>query len=407
MDVFAARAPIFDVHLNVFAYQLAFQGNLQEHFARARQERAQDLTEFLGLADLLGHRRGVIEFDRQLLLERYPLRFAPGKIVIGLRADLEMDAQAVEECRNLKGRGYQLALRAEDPSRLAAATMEQADILEVNFPSISPHERQRVCCFCEKRNIVPQADGLRDESQFEQARSEGFGLFGGEFFRTPTVRDHVDLAPNRLTALQLLKNVSSPSRTPESLAALVREDVGLTFQLLKLVNSVWFGLSHRVESIQHALVLLGNREVHRWASMMALAAVSSGKPNELLELSLTRARFAELLAAPAGMKDHAPRLFLLGMFSVVDAIMDRRMEDVLAEVALDESVKRTLLRQPSTYTVIHKLMLAYEHGQWVLFEDLAGQMGIHPGVVPTLFHQALEWSANACSMVTTLEQPAL
>ena len=402
MEVFATRFPIFDVHMDVFAYRVAYQNNLQDYYQSVREKKTDnDLMEFIGLADILGSSRGLIDFNRELLIAQYPLLFDQAKIIVCIPADLEVDSQVLDCCSKLRSRGYHLALNDFRDGHLQSPLLEFADIVNVECLGMTRDNSLRICQACRDRMIVLLGDSIQDEQQFHQARADGFNLFGGRFFRQPAVRDHADLAPNKLAALHLLKDVSQADQSPQDLAALVQRDVGLTFQLLKLVNSVWYGLSHRVTSIQHALVLLGDREVHRWASMMALIAVGNDKPSELLTLSLIRAKFAEQLAMLTSLKKQASELFLLGMFSVVDAIMDRKMEDVLTEVALAKTIKQTLLRQPSDYTPIYKAMLAYEHGQWVLFAGLAGEMGIDPNSVPPLFHQALDWSQKAYLVVTS------
>ena len=200
---------------------------------------------------------------------------------------------------------------------------------------------------------------------------------------------------SRLVALQLLRDVNKIGVSPEELAEVVQRDVGLTYQLLRLVNSAWFGLRYKIMSIRHALVLLGMRETQRWASTMAMCLVTDDKPGALLELALTRAKFAESLALQGPMANRASEFFLLGMFSLLDAITDRPMEEILGEVALAEGVKQAILGRSGDCLPIYKAVLAYEHGLWVLFGDLAKEIGIDPDRVPPLHRSAVQWAQQA------------
>lgn len=401
MEVLAARFPVFDVQKNVYGYELSYEGSLDNYYQIVKVEKKDtDLSAFIRLADMLGSKKGFVDFSYQQLISQFPLLFDRDTIVICLKADMQVDPDVIEICSDFKHQGYQLALNDFTEEHFSNPLLRLVDLVMVDFQAMDSEVRQKLCRKCSDCCVAVYGRNLESEEHFNQARGEGFLLFGGEFFTRPTVKPQSDaIAPNKVVALQLLNEANQPDLSLEEIAKLIQRDVGLTYTLLQLVNSIWFGLRHKVMSIQHALILLGPREVQRWASMVALYSVGSDKPGALLELALMRARFAESLALLKGMKSQCQELFLLGMFSVVDAILDRPLENILNDVALGDNIKQALLNNKGPYAVLYKTMLAYEHGLWVLFSDLAAEQKIDVNAIPQLHRSALDWSQKACSTV--------
>lgn len=400
MEVFAARFPIFDRKKSVYGYELAPRGSWRHYHGAIASTPPAPEQAGLRIDKLLGGRRGFLTFDRESLLDGIHRDFSPDSTVIRLEAATGIDEPLLEACRAARDQGFQLALAGLDEPNLGSPILPLASIVDVNFPEVPADRRKRICGHLNARGIEPLASQLQSEAEFDNAQEDGFTLFGGVFYQTPNIELDTDkLSPNQLIALQLLKEVSRPDVAAEDLAGLIQRDVALTYQLLRLVNSVWFGLRYEVTSIRHALVCLGPREVQRWATTMTMALVGGEKPDALLELALTRAKFAESLAVLAGRGARAPESFLVGMFSLLDAITDRPMEEVLADIALSADIKQALQGRPSDCLPIYKAMLAYECGQWVLFTDLAREVGIDADRVPPLYRGALEWSRQAQALM--------
>lgn len=398
-EVFAARSPIFDQTKRVYGYELAYRGSWGDYHKAIHSGPGGTRKAELGIERLLGDKRGFLAFDRESLLAGFHLDFSGETAVVCLSA-AGTDAELLQACQGLRAQGYVLALTGCDEQALASPLLPLATVASADFQTVSPDARQRLCQGLNDAGIAPMAGRLESESQFLQALDEGFKLFGGVFFRTPDIKPRSEkLNPNRMVAIGLLKEVNKPEVSPDELADIIQRDVGLTYNLLRMVNSAWFGFRHQIMTVRHALVCLGPREVRRWATAMAMLMVNDTKPPALVELSLTRAKFAESLAVLAGLEDRAADFFLLGMFSLLDAITDRPMEDILSEVALTESVKQAILNRTGDCVGIYKLMLAYEHGQWVLLADLAAENGIDPEKIPTFHREALEWSQRAHALI--------
>ena len=401
MDVFAARFPVFDSGKNVSLYELSFRPGYEECCRELPKDGDEGLMALINFDELSGGKKALVNFTRELLLARFPQVFSSELMVPCVDGRLGVDAEVVAHCKQLRERGYQLAVDNFTPAMLKGPWTYLANIVRVGTATRTIEEQQLVCEQCSTRGITVVAQDVDSQDQFVLANQMGYSLFQGQFFSRPDTSVVGELTTNKLICLRLMKEVNQQPFSYDTVAGLIEQDVAMAYKLLRLINSAWFGLRYEVRSIRHALVLLGPREVQRWASLVALNQSGDDKPGELLMLSLTRAKFAEQLAEMAGMKKQAGELFLMGMFSVLDALMDRPMEEMLAEVPLSKDIKNALLTGGGPYGQVYQAMLAYEHAQWVLFSDLASSLGMPEAPVAGAFRKSLAWSAQALQTEVT------
>jgi EAL and modified HD-GYP domain-containing signal transduction protein len=204
-----------------------------------------------------------------------------------------------------------------------------------------------------------------------------------------------DIPASKLNYLQVLREVNQPDVDFKRLAAILQRDVSLSYKLLKLINSAHYGMRHQIQSLQQALVLLGIVEIKKWVSLLLTRGLGEDKPNELVINSLCRARFAELLAPKVGLRHVASELFLMGLFSHVDAMMDRRMPDLLGDLPLSESIKEALLNRRGPLGEILTLLIDYERGDWPRVGPALASLGVKKYEAPPLFESAVQWAHDA------------
>jgi EAL and modified HD-GYP domain-containing signal transduction protein len=192
--------------------------------------------------------------------------------------------------------------------------------------------------------------------------------------------------------MKILREVNRPDPNLDEIERLIKGDVSFSYKLIKCINSAFFGLRCKVSSIKHALILLGMREVRSWVSLLALQGLGEDKPTELVELSIIRGRFAELLAEKVDMPERASDLFLLGLFSLIDAIIDKPMTELLDELPLNDDIKSALMSREGPLADIYDLVVANERGEWDKFPELAQKIGFDELEIPSLFVDALEWT---------------
>jgi EAL and modified HD-GYP domain-containing signal transduction protein len=200
-----------------------------------------------------------------------------------------------------------------------------------------------------------------------------------------------DIPGLKLNYLRILKAINRPAIDMGEVEAILRQEPSLLYKLLRYMNSANFGLRSRVTSIRHALALLGENYLRKWTSVAAMADLADNKPAELISTALVRARFCEQLARPLGLDRRETDLFLLGLMSVMDAVLDRPMDNVLAEVQLADEVKAALLGEKNRLRPALESAMAQENGDWEQIRSCVEEMGFDEAQFPDAYIQAIRW----------------
>jgi c-di-GMP-related signal transduction protein len=234
------------------------------------------------------------------------------------------------------------------------------------------------------------AEKVETREEFTAAKKAGFTYFQGYFFRRPEVLQAKEIPASRLNYLRLLSAVSQPELNPREFESMIKHEVSICYRLLRYLNSAAFGIKNEVHSVRHALALLGEREVRRWVRLVATLTIGENRSSELVASAMVRARFCELLAPriPHGESD----LFLMGMLSMVDAILEIPMISVLEAIPLDHETKALLLGAPSKLRPLYDLMLARESGNWQSTAECSRILGLSESEVAEAFWQAMQWA---------------
>ncbi len=396
MEVFVARQPVFDKEKGVYGYRLSFRSKFEAYYQALESDTSDaDLMAFVNFGELTIGKKGFVSFSRDLLLMEFPILFPNDATVALIPGEMDGDEDALARCRDLRDYGYTLAINDFRPELLASPFLDLADMAVVDFAKTPVEERRVICEKLADRERKSVAGKVETAEDFEQAVSWGYSYFQGEFFAKPVVRPDQEIAANKLTYLQLLREVNRAVLSYDEIASLVEQDVALTYKLLRFMNSAWFGLKFEVKSVQHALVLLGPKEIKRWVSLVAVRSTGDDKPEELLIRSLTRAKAAEQVGMLASMEKHASELFLMGMFSVMDALTDKPMVEVLEKLPLSEDIKTALLGGAGTYRDVYETVLYYERGDWDHLSAAAATLELDEERVPEVFRSSLKWASEA------------
>jgi c-di-GMP-related signal transduction protein len=404
VEIFIARQPILDTGRTVRAYELLFRDSLQNTFSAhdgteaTRQVMVNGFIHF-GMPMLTGGRRAFINITREVLLREYVLLFPKTSVVAEILEVVEPDAETVGACRHLKENGYTIAL--DDFAQLEGyeALLELADIVKIDLRATNAEQRHLIVQRARQinRRIQLLAEKVETHEELNQALDEGFTLFQGYFFAKPEILHKKEVPGNKLQYLRLLGELHRPELDIEHLEALIRNDVSLSYRLLRYINSAFFGWRSEIRSLKHALVLLGERDIRKWASLVALSCLGEDKPLALLITGLTRARFAEMVAAATGMAEQADHLFLVGAFSVIDAILDRPLSEALSGLAIPAEVHATLLGKPGPARERFELVIAYEQADWSRLSSLAHSIGMEEARIPEMYAGAVSWAEKSFS----------
>lgn len=411
MEHFIARQPIFDRNLKVFGYELLFRTSLENFFTHHSQEEAAvsviaNSSLLFGIEEMAGNARAFVNVTRGVLLNNFAGLLPRQFTILELLENVEPDSEVIRICRRLKDLGFILALDDFVYRPQYDLILDLIDIIKVDFLSTKEAERKRLAEIFIPRGIKMLAEKVETHEDFIAARNMGYTYFQGYFFSRPVIVSRKDLPIYKLQYLRILKEVSCEEINFSRLAQIIQVDVSISYKLLKYINSVAFGLRKRVTSILQALALLGEMEIKKWVALLSLTGMASDKPTELVMSSLVRAKSCELLAPMLSMSLRRSDLFLLGLFSLLDAIMDRPLEEILTEIHLEDDVQTALLHREGPLGTLLDMVIAMERGQWSTLSERAQSLGLDERSFPALHLQAVQWARETYSLDSNKDTPA-
>ena len=288
--------------------------------------------------------------------------------------------------------GYQLALDDHDFDPkwdifLPYVSIIKVDVRQFNILQISKYIHR-----VKHHNITLLAEKVETQDEFEKLRTLGFALFQGYFFARPEMLKHKKLASSKLNLMLLIAESSQRELNFEKLSGICERDVGLSYKLLRFVNSASHGRGQSIGSLKHAMIYLGEAELKKFVALLALANLSESGPNELLNMSMTRARFCDRLAAANGDPDNPPAAFLTGLFSLVDAMLEQPLPELLEELPLLDDIKAALLHQHGQLGMYLQFARAFEAGDWQQQELLSQQLQHQVGNLSELYLDSVFWA---------------
>ena len=398
-EIMVSRQPIFNKKKDVFAYELMFKSDLPGSIKSIKDRKAAGDDSSLtaidsllvnGLKRLSTGKRVVIHFNHQTLLSEFPLIFPSDLLGIEIREDADPENKVTEVVKKMKKAGYLVLVTERVYNEGEINLVKMADIIGVDFHSQGIQKRDSVL---DGSPIPPRflARGIENSSDFELAAEAGYHYFQGDFFSKEDMIPCRQIPSYKLNLMRILKEITKPSVQFDKIEKILQKDVSLTYKLLRFVNSAFFGLKTTVQSIRHALTLLGETEVRKFLSFIVLSSIGTDKPQELIRITIIRARFCESIASELDFKSDLSNFFLMGMFSMVNAFLDRPMDEILADLPLASPVKTALLGKPNHFRDVLDLVKDYERGNWVHLQQMTQQLKIKEKKVAALYLDAVEW----------------
>ncbi len=394
---FIARQPILDAQQEVYAYELLFRSSMDNLFQATNGDTATsqliaDSFLLFGIETLVGRAKAFINITERLLLDGAATLLPKHNVVIELLETIEPNEAVIDACRRLAANGYQLALDDFVFAPKYMPLIELAHIIKVDLLESSPSEVAALAKRLQGTKTVLLAEKVETQREFEYSKKAGCSLFQGFFFSKPVIVSRKELPPHKQHYLRLLKEVNSPEMSYDNLTNLVQSDVSLSLRLLRYVNSAVFSLGHEIHSLQHALAYLGEDQIRKWATIMTLGHLAGDRPEELLRLALIRARFAELVAERSKLANRAGDLFLLGMFSLLDAMLGRPIREMAAELPIAKDLRKALCGELNPLRAVLELILTYEQGDWAGVQMLASQANIAEKELAGIYASAIQYA---------------
>ena len=390
---YVARQPIFDRAGKVFGYELLFRDGLENAFSGDTDEASRatlDRSLVMGLDVLCDGRRAFVNCTRDTLIKGFVTLLPSAMTVVEVLEDVPADPDVIAACRNLKEEGYLIALDDYVQGDARAPLAEIADIIKLEMPLTTEEQRSQLIQTYGPWRCRMLAEKIETQADFVRAREQGFVYFQGYFFRRPEMLNTRDMPANRLHYVRMLQEVSRPELNLRELEKVIKSEMPVCYRLLRYLNSAMFGFKREIHSVRHALTILGERELRRWVRLVAAVAAGQDRTSDLVLSALVRGRFGELLTprVPHGESD----LFLLGLLSLIDAMLEMPMAEVLERIPLDHETKAVLLGQPSLLRPVYQLMLAHESGEWAAAAQLTQTLHLDAEEVAGYYWQAQRWA---------------
>lgn len=358
-DFLIGRQQILDSKLNTFAYEILFRGNdldlsTKADAASATNQVITDTILEIGLNELVGPHFAFINFTAQNILEKTPLQLPKERIVIEVLEDVAVDLRIINNLRELSAQGYTIALDDFALTPQWLPLLDFADIVKLDVLANSLDETHTIIEKLKPYKLKLLAEKVENHREFELLKEWGCELFQGFFFSKPKLVEGKRVNINQMAAIQLLAIINKDDVSFQEITKAISQDVGLSYKLLYYINSASFALPNKIESIQHALTFLGLKEIKRWVNILTLTSMSA-QPPAVLQTLLIRGKMCELLGQEINEDKEA--YFLIGLFSGLDTILNKPLEQALQPLPLSATV---------TEAILHKSGLAGEALQYAL-----------------------------------------
>ena len=403
METFVARQPIFDRRRDVYGYELLFRSgadqtcfDASDGTAATRQVVSNTLFS-LGLDRVLCGKRAFLNFDNTLLKEDLHRNFSRDDLVVELLETISVDDEVIAACSRLQQDGFAVALDDFVVGSDAEVLLPFAKIIKVDVLSTPRGQQEALLRSRAWGHLTFLAEKVETHDDFEWTRHCGYDLFQGHFFEKPATLTGKDLSSVKLACLELLREVAADEIDCKQTATIIERDVALSYRLLSYVNSALFGLRKRVDSIEHAVALLGASGLRPWAAVAAIPTLAADKPAELAVQALVRAQFADRVGKLAGVFEEGAA-FLIGLFSHLDAMLNLPLGEAVSKAGMSPHLAAVLLDEDTGLTTlkeVYALVRNYELGQWSAVAEIAARVNVNMDEIGRAYTESTFWTAQA------------
>jgi len=396
VQILVARQPIFDRQGRLYGYDLILRraGGSGGADDPPPEQLVADTFLGIGIDQVAAGRRAFVTVGPDMLIGGAVRLLPADRVVLQVRGDITVDSELVAACDQLVGSGYRLAVSAVSPQHLDEELLRIADIVKVDLAKAEPGLLPELAAWLRTYHVRLLAQNARHRIERDNCMKLGFELFEGHASAAAETLTRRDLPIEHIATFRLLKLMRDPKTNDQEIEDVLKHDVALSYKLLRMVNSAAVG-GRDIWSIGHALRLLGRDSVVRWLSLLLVTNGSTdGVRAELIHLALFRARMCELLADAAGVPRGRGPLFLIGMFSVLDQLLETPMEMLVSSMELAPDVKAALLKREEFYGQVLNLVEAYERGAWDQVDTFGSAVGIELASLSPVYLEALAWATE-------------
>ena len=396
---YMARQPILDLRGKVYGYELLLRSGPEAGFQGDNNlaTRAMlDNTVLFGFEKLTGGLPGFVNCTAESLTGELVDVLPPQLTVLAILDTVEATPEVLEACRKLKAQGYRIALDNFEWKPRLQTLLELADYVKVDFANSSVVGRQEIFRRLLGKKTVLVAEKVESPQEYQQAREEGFTLFQGYYFCRPVLMNNRKIPSNRMGHFELLKLLQSDDIDVHEASRMMKRDASMTYRLLRLANSPMYALHMEIRSIQTALLVLGEKTFRRIVTLAIASDLNGEQPLEILRMAFLRGRFCELASERCGLDPGEQ--YLLGMLSMLPAMMLMPMEDLVPTLPLRDEIKSALKGAANRERVLLGWLESHEHGDWATCDTVVEANGLSEKEMVACYRSALVWAGAALEL---------
>ena len=405
MFSYVARQAILDREKKLFSYELLFRDGIKNCFPGISPDEATSkiLTNNhldVGLEDITDGKLAFINFHQDTLLFRFPTSLDPKLVVIEIVETVELKPELIQACISIKDMGYRLALDDFDFDPRWEPLLPHVSIVKVDIVECNQVLMRQSLARLKQFNIKLVAEKIETIEDFEEYKALGFDYFQGYFFARPEVIRQKSIPTSKLPLLELITASASHEMDFSRINEIIERDISLSYKLLRFINNPLINKANQITSLRHALNYMGAIEVKKFIALVALANLGEGKTIELLLLCLVRAKFCEFVGIAKNRSLNPPAGFLVGLFSLLDALLDEKMSIIVKRLPIDEELKNALCDVKNELNGYLSLVCAYEVGNWQKIHELCAELDLDVSVIQGFYNDALKWSNAMKSLLS-------
>lgn len=396
MFAYVARQSIFDRDSQVVAYELLFRDGKRNCYPDIEPDEATSkiltgshLT--LGVEEITCGKLAFINFHEDTLLYRFPTSLDPMNAVIEIVETVPISDKLIEACKHIKDLGYKIALDDHDFDPkwdvfLPHVHIIKIDIMESDFATIEANIGK-----FKDAGVKLVAEKVETKEEYQRCMDLGFDYFQGYYFAMPELVKQKNIPNSKLTLLELMNASNASDFDYDVINTILEKDVSLAYMLLRFINNPMVNKRNKITSLRHALTYMGEVEVKKFVALLALANLGDAKPPQLVHLSLVRAKFCELVARAKKRPENPPKGFLVGLFSLLDALLDQSMADLMAKLPLSDDLKSALLGSQSELRSFLALARAFEYGEWPRVKKISAELELDQRLLHHFYNESIKW----------------
>lgn len=395
MDVYVARQPIFDQKMQIMGYELLYRRSMNNFYegiddSQSTAELINNAYLAMEFSELTNATRAFINFSEDMLLKRVPLLLPKEAIVVEILERVKISDKLIDACKELKEQGYIIALDDFVFDESYEPIIELANIIKIEFPVVK-RAKQSELIKKYKYKIKFLAEKVETREDYQHAIDMGYDYFQGYFFSKPVIIKGKDIGSLNANLLRIIEELNQEEPEYQKISEIIETDIDLSYKMLKVANTVFYEAKHEIRSIKIALIRFGLKQIKEWIYLMMLKDVQRLENKELIKNCLIRAKLMELLSYEIGKEDSNLEYFITGLFSSIDVLLNRCMEEIVDVLPLSEDVREALLGGNNEIRKALDFVINCEKANWNEIEALATYPNVTQNKIIMIYLKSLKW----------------